>query len=173
MRLMFSIDLIALERERNAAVTAIFERDDELWEGANLALTEPVAAEARGRLMPSGQVLVEGTLKGVLAAECRRCLSEMTVPFAQEFTTVFANPGEAGADGDGGEVREIPVGVAALNLRPVVREELMLHLPRYTVCRDDCAGLCANCGTDLNVDICDCTASERDPRWDTLRAVNL
>ncbi len=170
---MFSIDLIALEREHKASVEARFQPDDGLWDGADLALVGPVAAQAEARLMPSGQVLVEGVINGTLDVECRRCLKGMNVPFSKEFTTLFAAPDEASADGEGGEVREIPTGVAALDLGPVVREELMLQLPRFAVCREDCAGLCPTCGADLNNETCDCTVTERDPRWDALRAVNL
>lgn len=168
---MFSIDLIALERERTARAAAEFGPDDGLFADAGFELGAPVKAEATGMLMPSGQVMVQGTLEGVLDTACRRCLNEVEVPFSFDFTTLFVAPNEFGSETSGGEVLEIPRGAAELDLGPVVREELMLRLPSYTVCRDECAGLCASCGIDLNEETCECTVSESDPRWDALRAV--
>jgi len=167
---MFSVDLNALERDPEAAALASIAPEDVLWEGAGFVLSGPVRAQAMGRLTASGQVFVEGTLDGMLEATCRRCMKEVSVPFSRGFSTFFESSGEVGADGERGAVREIPNGVATLDLRPVVREELMLHLPEYMLCRGDCAGLCAICGVDLNKETCTCTRSESDPRWDALRA---
>jgi uncharacterized protein len=52
-------------------------------------------------------------------------------------------------------------------LRPLVRDALLLELPLAPLCREDCRGLCAHCGADLNDGPCDC-APPRDPRWDAL-----
>src|SRR2546421_13027750 len=47
----------------------------------------------------------------------------------------------------------LPISLApdatGIDLRPAVREELLLAVPRWVVCRDDCRGLCPRCGTDL------------------------
>ena len=47
---------------------------------------------------------------------------------------------------------------------------VLLSVPLFAVCRDECKGLCPKCGTDLNVGTCAC-APETDSRWDTLRAI--
>lgn len=166
---MFGIDFSVLERERKVVVSETIPSDDELWEGAGIALAGPVAARAQGTLMPSGQVLVEGALEGALDAKCKRCLNPVDVAFDVTFTTVFT--AEADSENGDGEIRPIPAGAAELDLRPLVREELMLNIPQYAVCREECAGLCSTCGVDLNEESCECTASDQDPRWDALRAM--
>jgi uncharacterized protein len=50
----------------------------------------------------------------------------------------------------------------------VVREELGLAVPKFLECRDDCRGLCPNCGKDLNAGPCGCAAPAVDPRWRAL-----
>ena len=45
-----------------------------------------------------------------------------------------------------------------------VREELILAVPEYALCSDECRGICPRCGTDLNSGTCNCQP-ERDPRW--------
>ena len=46
-----------------------------------------------------------------------------------------------------------------LDLRPLVRDALLLELPVAPLCRDDCRGLCPRCGADLNSGPCDCRPS--------------
>ena len=57
-----------------------------------------------------------------------------------------------------------------LDLRPTIREELILSAPAYLLCREDCRGLCPGCGQDLNLGSCTCPSS-RDPRWGALDAL--
>lgn len=54
-----------------------------------------------------------------------------------------------------------------LDTDPLVREQVQLEIPMKSLCRDDCKGLCAQCGANLNEGSCDCRP-ERDPRWDAL-----
>jgi len=51
-----------------------------------------------------------------------------------------------------------------IDLRPAVPEELLLALPRWVVCREDCRGLCPRCGKDLNAGPCGCPPAV-DQRW--------
>src|SRR2546422_5373463 len=57
-----------------------------------------------------------------------------------------------------------------IDLRPAVREELLLAVPRWVVCRDDCRGLCPRCGKDLNPGPCGCPPAV-DQRWKGLAAL--
>ena len=54
-----------------------------------------------------------------------------------------------------------------LDLAPLVRDALVLELPMAPLCRDDCAGLCPQCGANRNEGQCGCVAP-RDPRWANL-----
>ena len=45
----------------------------------------------------------------------------------------------------------------------------LLVAPAFVLCREDCKGLCANCGADLNAGACACPPAT-DSRWDALRA---
>jgi len=56
-----------------------------------------------------------------------------------------------------------------IDLRPAVREELLLAVPQWVVCREDCRGLCPRCGKDLNAGPCGCPPAG-DPRWQALAA---
>ena len=41
-------------------------------------------------------------------------------------------------------------------------------VPLKTVCREDCKGLCPSCGSNLNVESCDCQPVP-DARWSALK----
>ena len=60
-----------------------------------------------------------------------------------------------------------------LDLAAICWEELMLALPPTPLCRDNCKGLCAGCGVNLNEGMCACTEEEGDPRMAALRGLTL
>ena len=60
-----------------------------------------------------------------------------------------------------------------LDLAAICWEELMLALPVTPLCRQDCKGLCAGCGVNLNEGMCACTEEEGDPRMAALRGLTL
>ena len=105
-------------------------------------------------------VMVRGTVTAPWEGICRRCLNAATgVARADvdELYQVAPKTDEAFAfDGD------------AIDLAPLVRENLLVELPLAPVCRDDCAGLCPGCGTDRNQNSCSCDTTPVDPRWGAL-----
>jgi uncharacterized protein len=56
-----------------------------------------------------------------------------------------------------------------LDLKEVVREQILLNLPEQEFCGEDCKGLCQKCGTNLNLIDCKCEETEIDPRWAALK----
>jgi uncharacterized protein len=52
---------------------------------------------------------------------------------------------------------------------PIVEERIQMAIPMKPLCREDCRGLCPQCGADLNVSECSCVFEEIDPRWRALQ----
>jgi uncharacterized protein len=80
---------------------------------------------------------------------------------------------EKGADEDGDELSAEDLDVLyyddfVLPLDPLIEEQLQLELPMKALCRDDCRGLCPQCGSDRNAAPCDC-APPPDERWKLLK----
>jgi uncharacterized protein len=70
--------------------------------------------------------------------------------------------GNAEADGEEHELVEEDLGVLilsepVLDTRPIVVEQLHLGIPMKPLCREDCQGLCGQCGADLNEGNCSCS----------------
>lgn len=137
---------------------------DPLFAGLEAALAEPVRVEGRLQGTGEGRYYWHGHLRTAIAGECRRCLTPVTAPVAVEVGALFTSDADTADDPDAYRLQSHDTEV---DLRPVVREELALAVPRFVLCRDDCRGLCPSCGKDLNAGPCGC-APAADPRWRAL-----
>jgi uncharacterized protein len=117
-----------------------------------------------------------GTLTVTLPQLCVRCLEPFEVKLHHEFAQYLMR---SGAD-DPTEApdEEIELSLQDLDRSELVgdvvdvtallREELLLSMPTKPVCREDCKGICAGCGAELNSEPCTCEPTV-DPRWDALK----
>jgi DUF177 domain-containing protein len=137
---------------------------DPMFEGLDLSLAGPVVVGGRLQATGEGRYYWHGTLRAVVQAECRRCLVPVTVPVGAEIGALFSRESDALDDP---EAYGLPAHATDVDLRPAVREELVLAVPRYVVCREECRGLCPHCGKDLNAGPCGCVP-EADLRWRAL-----
>ncbi len=130
-------------------------------------------------LKKSGRrVLLHATGEAAVTAPCGRCLQPVPVrvPLAFDLTFVpedeYAAPAADAEDGgpaagsfEPTQIDEETYAGKEIAIDPIVREQLILSLPPYPVCRADCKGLCAVCGTNLNERECGCDRKVPDPRW--------
>lgn len=136
--------------------------DDPLFAGLDIALAGPVRVGGRLQATGEGRFYWHGSLRTVVAGECRRCLVPVTVPVQADFGALFAQDAL-----DDPDAYPLPPHATAVDLRPAVREELVLAAPGFVECREDCRGLCPRCGKDLNAGPCGCGPAA-DPRWRAL-----
>jgi uncharacterized protein len=123
-----------------------------------------------------------GTFTGYLNVACSRCVTEMRIPIDEKLRITFMPlaemPADDGSDDeDGVEVNEedldvFPFDGERIDLEPVFREQFVLAIPFAPVCKDDCKGLCAQCGIDLNTGTCVCV-KPIDPRLAALKGLKL
>jgi uncharacterized protein len=110
-------------------------------------------------------LLAEGQLDVALDAECARCLAVFSLPLQVQLDDLtFALPHASS--------KAIEYHVSEngwVNMRPALREQILLSLPLISVCRPDCKGLCSQCGQDFNKGTCDCETENIDPRLAALR----
>jgi uncharacterized protein len=118
-----------------------------------------VAVSLRLESLSDG-IVVDGEVRAPWEDSCRRCLAPATGEVVSEVHELYQ---QALTDPDAFEITGDQV-----DLVPMIRENLLLDAPIAPVCRQDCAGLCPNCGVDRNVTTCDCLVAVTDPRWDAL-----
>ena len=136
-----------------------------------------VPLKARIHVFPADNGwLVRGTLQGRIIVPCSRCAEDAVVPIDAHFENF-----EAISDQD--ENAFPPVdnetdacvvwegNVPMLDLAAVCWEEFVLALPVTPLCREDCKGLCATCGANLNEESCTCKNEVDDPRMAKLRGL--
>lgn len=102
----------------------------------------------------NGGVEVSGTVTATWEGYCRRCLVEVAGQVDTEVRELYRQRRRREAPDEDEET--YPLDSEMLDLRPLVRDALLLELPLAPVCRDDCAGLCVTCGANLNDGPCAC-----------------
>ncbi len=119
------------------------------------------------RLTRTGEGLyIEGPLESEIELECARCLTPLSQALAVELGELLYYPPRPGT-----EPSENVPETGALDLRPLLREHLLLDLPMHALCRQDCKGICPECGGNLNETTCEHPETELDPRLAALKSL--
>jgi len=135
-------------------------------------------------------ICVTGVVEGTAVHQCVRCLKEFDAPVAFSIRVAYEREGKGAASAVKQDVRgkkkaveEIEVEPDEpnddiyyysgdhLELAPMVREQLILASPMHPLCAEDCRGLCARCGKDLNEGPCSCAAESTESPFHMLRAM--
>lgn len=164
---MLEVDLRELARGP-VETQGVLAGDDPLLVGVAAVFAEPIRVSGRLQAAGEGRFYWHGSLRTQVAGECRRCLAPVTAPVAAQIGALFSQ--EAGAPDDP-DTYPLARDATVIDLRATVREELILALPQYVVCREECRGLCPRCGKDLNIGPCGCAPSASDSRWEQLAAL--
>ena len=126
------------------------------------------------------RVRLRAVTRAELTCPCGRCLAPVSVAVPVEFELSLVPEDEpepaahAGRERDEGpaggsfraeEADEEHYRGKIIDLDPILREQILLSLPAYPVCRETCQGLCPVCGQNLNERDCGCDRRVPDPRW--------
>src|SRR5262245_30760485 len=167
---MLRVDLRELAHGGGAVQTrGELKQDDPAFEGTGIALQQPVVVEGRLQSVGEDRFYWEGTAGTAGQGEGRRCLTPVATPLELQIGALFSQDPDALDDPD---AYPVAPDATEIDVTPAVREELVLAAPQYVLCRDDCKGLCPQCGKDLNAGgaPCDCTPAV-DARWQPLKAL--
>ncbi|TDD35419.1 DUF177 domain-containing protein [Nonomuraea terrae] len=110
-------------------------------------------------------VLVSGTARAPLAGECARCLDPVSSEIEVGLQELFFYSDEDASEEDSLLDGEL------LDLEPTFRDAVVLALPLSPVCREDCEGLCVECGVKLAEAGADHRHEKIDARWASLQGL--
>jgi DUF177 domain-containing protein len=118
---------------------------------------------------------LEGHLRTELELTCSRCLDPYRFTVDADFDQRYLPASAVSTDPDR-EVQEDDLETSyysddQIDLAELMREQFYLALPMKPLCRDDCRGLCPQCGMNLNTGTCDCSPVWEDPRLAALKAI--
>ena len=139
----------------------------------DLKVIGPIVGKVRMRRVNQG-LLVDGAVDVPLELTCTRCLKQFAqtlhLPFEERFyPTIDIVTGMPLPPTEEEDVFPID-DHHLINLTEAIRQSVLLDLPMVTLCQEDCAGLCSQCGHDLNLGPCDCKP-EVDERFSVLNAL--
>lgn len=117
---------------------------------------------------------LDGSVEGDLALQCVRCLQPVKRGMNVDFRIFLELPSSRGSGlgdqertGEDLEKQFFKGGMICLD--EVIRDQVMLEIPPYPLCRDDCRGLCPVCGIELNDGVCHCPAKGSEQALNPLK----
>jgi uncharacterized protein len=133
-------------------------------------------------------ICVTGVVEGMAVRQCVRCLKDFNDPVAFSIRVAYEREAKAVVPTVKREAlwkkKAAPmVDVKPeepnddlyyysgdhLELAPMLREQLILASPMHPLCAEDCRGLCAHCGKDLNEGPCGCAVGSAESPFHILR----
>jgi len=129
--------------------------------GLEFTLEKPITGAIRVE-RHDDNILVRARLQGELNFTCSRCLDTFAAPLAAEFDLLLkiGRPPDPSQEHelDPEELDEDYFQGDDLDLNAILREQILLTLPLKPLCREECRGLCLQCGANFNREPCSCTA---------------
>jgi len=126
-------------------------------------------------------VVMKGTLRTRIEMECIRCLEPMEIPIDKRFTLTYIHKKKRErGDFNIKEEEDDASYFDGFTIIPDmdIRELILFDLPDYPKCREDCLGLCPQCGCNLNEGPCPCgkpetSSPQREKNWkDQLKQIH-
>lgn len=123
---------------------------------------------------PDG-IRVKGDIMGTLPLQCTRCTEPVDLSLCAQVDEFFCRSTLPLLSPDGREEAEVPPEESyrlegeEMDLNAMVNDQVLLSLPIKRLCREDCRGMCPQCGLNLNLGDCDCREEQVDPRLEKLK----
>lgn len=113
---------------------------------------------------------IEGKMELTFVMECDRCLKPVEQKITLDFTRTVSGPDlyHEGADDD--DDQSFMEGYQ-LNVDDLIKNECFMNLPTKVLCKQNCKGICMQCGNDLNFGECACDTFVPDPRMARIKDI--
>lgn len=124
------------------------------------------SCEVKGKISADGDVLILiAKIKVDLEMICSKCLDTFIYPIDIDIEERFTTNSKSQDD------EAIVVIDDVLDIMEIVETSIISTLPMKRNCKDDCRGLCQECGCNLNYDTCSCNKEDVDIRFESLRGL--
>jgi uncharacterized protein len=131
--------------------------------------------ENHGGKLKVQDIRLVGDFSTQVELKCARCLDPVVTDLAEDYDLLYRPLGTIKSAG------EIEISAAdgeigfyqgeGLLLEDALKEQALLAMPLKALCKENCKGLCAHCGRNLNTDACACDQTIIDPRWNALAGI--
>ncbi len=122
-------------------------------------------------------IRVNGRVETEISLNCARCLAEYRMEIVSPFT-IFYMPDNGMPQDEDVELAEEDLISATyegddIDFTAEISEQVILAIPFKPLCREDCRGLCANCGADLNTAQCKCDRNDINLKFSALKNLKI
>lgn len=154
------IDIRTISRSTGASMAIETEISPEELDVSSLGyrLTRPLSFRGEVQNAGDGILSLTGQIETGYEGDCARCL----VPVAQELSGPIAESFQSSRT-EAEETDDLAYRYSGgyLDVGQAIRDNLLPALPVRMICREDCLGLCPDCGTNLNDKECGCAAGRK------------
>lgn len=112
----------------------------------NSEIKVPVIISGTATLSGKHGAYIEGEITYTISGECTKCLTATE----KEYVLTFSEHVDGSFDSDYKVVND------KIDLTEIVENEILINAPTSFLCKDDCKGICAGCGVNLNDNECEC-----------------
>jgi uncharacterized protein len=151
--------------------------------GSEITQKAPIHTEGRAELVEEHHggktyvkdIRVVGFFGTDVELRCARCLEAVPMKLGGDFDLLY-RPMSTVKTADEVAIHDADAEIGfyhgdGILLEDVVKEQLLLATPLRALCKEDCKGLCPQCGANKNLTDCECTEKRTYPRWDALAEV--
>jgi uncharacterized protein len=143
-----------------------FEADIE-----KIDLTEPLFGKYNTNVVLNkfdDQIILEASTTAGANFICDRCGTAFKQTVKSKYKMIYLLRSIEGAEEEI-NITYLSPDTHIIDISKDVRDYMILSTPMKRLCKEDCKGLCAKCGVDLNEKECDCNDDEIDERWKVLK----
>lgn len=124
-----------------------------------------------------GHIRVKGRVETSIGLKCSRCLSDYTADVKSSFT-IFFTRSTGSVEEDEVELAEedllsVTYSGDEIDLADEIAEQVLLEIPYKPLCREECLGLCPDCGSDRNINPCACAEKQATMAFSSLRSFKV
>lgn len=170
--LEFSFTFSPTEEERAQEVPTETSENEDLMAFYVDGVNFPREAEVHGKVSSRGgymQLCLDAVIH--YETQCARCLAPLSGSVTLHVEKSVAEEKGLMSLSDKENDDYVQIEGGKLDLILPIRDEFLLSFPMRFLCREDCKGLCAGCGADLNHGECTCNKKVVDPRFAKLAAL--
>jgi uncharacterized protein len=110
------------------------------------------------------QIIIKADLVVNAHFECDRCSNDFDTKLDGNFKIVYFLGNKPDVE-EKDNLVYLPITADRIEIGKDLRDFAVLSIPMKKICREDCKGLCFNCGKDLNEGECNCDKMKTDDRW--------
>ncbi|MBE7542171.1 MAG: DUF177 domain-containing protein [Bryobacteraceae bacterium] len=143
--------------------------------GPDLTQKGSLHTAGTAELLPNtlGEIRLRGHVEASVEGVCSRCLEAASAQIASKFDLFYRPAPKKTAHAEihleEGEIDLSFYTGDGVELEEAIRDFVLLSLPMRLTCREECLGLCPQCGANRNTNPCSCSSTRVDERWAALR----